>query len=400
MDDLRKDGFGAGPALRSLHEPLPALPSTGGGEKVPRAQPSQRRKTRVLLIGFVIVLLGGAGFYGWHWWTVGRFLETTDNAYLQADAVTVSPRIAGYVAEALVGDNQQVKAGDVIARLDDRDYKVALKQAQAEVEKDKADLEQVGAALIQQQAQIEQARADVDNSGAALTFSSQEFTRYQTMTQTGSATLQRRQQADADLRQHRAADDKAKAALDSAQMQVSNLKAQEASAKATLEGAEAKLDQANLNLTYTTITAPIDGVVGDRSLRPGQFVAAGTSLLTLVPMSRDIYLVANFKETQVGAMKVGQQVNFTVDAFSDHEFKGKVASLAPGTGSQFALLPPENATGNFTKVVQRVPVRIALDASDPELARLRPGLSAEATVSLRGEPAQTTDTQTTGVLSR
>ncbi|HWK47382.1 MAG TPA: HlyD family secretion protein [Stellaceae bacterium] len=361
------------------------------------AQPARQRSIlgrSVAWLALVVALLAIVA-YADHWWTVGRFLETTDDAYLQADNVTVAPRIAGYVSEVLVGDNQPVKAGETIARLDDREYRVALKQAQAEVEKDEADLRGAAAAIIQQQAQIEQTRAEVENTEAALTFSSLEFTRYQSLLRTGSGTAQRQQQADADLRQHRAARDKAKASFDAAQKQVDTLVAQEAGSKASLEGAEAKLDQARLNLTYTTITAPIDGVVGDRSLRPGQFVSAGTNLLTLVPMGRDIYLVANFKETQVGDMREGQAVSLTVDALGGHEFKGRVASFAPGTGAQFALLPPENATGNFTKVVQRVPVRIALDASDPLLGRLRPGLSVQATVHTASEPPRAAGPQVT-----
>ncbi len=347
--------------------------------------PPKRKKRHALLPALVVVILGGAGFYGWNWWTVGRFLETTDDAYLQADKVNVAPRIAGVVAEALVGDNQPVKAGDVLARLDDRENKVALKQAQAEVEMDKADLREAEAEIAHQLAQIEQARTDIVHTEAGLTFATQELARYQDLLQRGSGTAQRQQQADAELRQRRAAHDKARAFLDAAQRQIDNLQARQASAKASLDGAEAKLEQAQLNLSYTTITAPIDGVVGDRSLRPGQYVAVGANLLTLVPMGRDIYLLANFKETQVGEMTAGQPVDFTVDALGGHAFKGRVVSFTPGTGAQFALLPPENATGNFTKVVQRVPVRIALDANDPMLARLRPGLSVTATVNTGGE---------------
>lgn len=346
---------------------------------------TKRRKRRALLPALALIVLGGAGFYGWSWWTTGRFLETTDDAYLQADKLTVAPRIAGVVAQVFVGDNQPVKAGDVIARLDDREYQISLRQAQAEVEKDQADLREADAAIRQQMAQIEQARADIVNAEAALTFSTQELTRYQDLLQRGSGTTQRQQQAEADLRQRRAAHDKAKSIFDAAEKQIDNLQARQSSVKAGLAGAEAKLEQARLNLTYATITAPIDGVVADRSLRAGQYVSVGANLLTLAPMGRDIYLVANFKETQVGEMAAGQKVSFTVDALGGHMFKGRVASIAPGTGSQFALLPPENATGNFTKVVQRVPVRIALDASDPLLARLRPGLSVAATVHTGGE---------------
>jgi membrane fusion protein (multidrug efflux system) len=389
MEAPRKDNFETGGAGRSRREPPPAPVSVpAGGDKPtpgPGAASPRRKKMHAILLAIALVVLGGVGFYGWHWWTVGRFLETTDDAYLQADKVTVAPRIAGYVAEVLVGDNQPVKAGAVIARLDDREYQVALKQAQAEVEKDIADLQGVAAAINQQQAQIEQAKAEVENTEAALTFSAQESTRYQNLLQSGSGTVQREQQADADLRQRRAARDKSKASFAAAQQQIDSLVAQQAGSRASLKGAEAKLDQARLNLTYTTIAAPVDGVVGDRSLRPGQFVSAGTNLLTLVPMGRDIYLVANFKETQVGNMTAGQTVSFTVDALGGHEFGGHITSFAPGTGAQFALLPPENATGNFTKVVQRVPVRIAFDTSDPLLGRLRPGLSVQATVHTQSE---------------
>ncbi len=344
----------------------------------------KRRKGRLVLALVFLGGLAGGGTYGWHWWTTGRFLETTEDAYLQADKVTVAPRIAGYVAAVLVGDNQPVKAGTVLARLDDREYRVTLKQAEADVGKAKAQILGTAAAITQAQAQVESAKAEIENTEAGLDFSTKEYDRYRNLLQTGSGTVQRQQQADADLRQKRAARDKAVASLEASKKQVESLRALEASARATLEGALAKVEQARLNLSYATVTAPIDGTVGDRSLRVGQFVSAGTGLLTLVPMGRDIYLVANFKETQTGRMIEGQPVTFTVDALGEHEFGGRIESFSPGTGAQFALLPPENATGNFTKVVQRVPVRIALDAGDPLLPRLRPGLSVEATVHTRG----------------
>jgi membrane fusion protein (multidrug efflux system) len=382
MDARRGDSFETDRASTLRSDPR--MPTPVGapiqGVAAPSSPPRKRRKGRFILMVAGLAAMGGGGTYGWHWWTVGRFLETTDDAYLQSDKVSAAPRIAGYVAEVLVGDNQPVKAGDVIARLDDREYKIMLKQAEAEVEKDRAQILGVAAAIIQQKAQIESSRAEVANTEAALTFSQQEYTRYQNLLQTGSGTVQRQQQADSDLRQRHAARDKATASLDAAAKQIDSLKALEASARASLEGAQAKVEQATLNLTYTTITAPVDGVVGDRSLRVGQFVSAGTGLLAVVPMGRDIYLVANFKETQTGRMVEGERVTFTVDAFGDHEFQGRIESFSPGTGSQFALLPPENATGNFTKVVQRVPVRVALDDTDPMLGRLRSGLSVEATV--------------------
>jgi len=369
MDARRNDSFKSAEPVATVSAGPPTT-----------AVKRRRGRARVVLPLVALLALGGAGTYGWHWWTIGRFLEATDDAYLQSDKVTVAPRIAGIVSEVMVGDNQPVKAGAVIARLDDRSYRVQLKQAEAEVDKDKAQILGVASAIIQQQAQVASSRADLANAEAALTFSEQEYTRYQNLLQTGSGTVQRQQQADADLRQRHAARDKAAASLDAAQKQIDSLKALEASTRASLEGAEAKVEGVRLDLSYTTILAPIDGVAGDRALRVGQVVAPGTGLLTLVPMGRDIYLVANFKETQTGNMAEGQRVTFTVDAFGDHAFQGRIESFSPGTGSQFALLPPENATGNFTKVVQRVPVRVTLDPADPLIARLRPGLSVEATV--------------------
>ncbi|SFE06475.1 HlyD family secretion protein [Methylobacterium sp. 13MFTsu3.1M2] len=385
MDARRSDSFKSADPVAGAPVTAPTTAAVTPPVSAPvpatvSAPAPRRRRARIVLPLLGLLALGGAGTYGWHWWSVGRFLEVTDDAYLQSDKVTVAPRIAGTVAAVLVGDNQPVKAGDVIARLDDRSYRVQLRQAEAEVEKDRAQILGVASAIVQQRAQVASSRADLANAEAALTFAQQEYTRYQNLLQTGSGTVQRQQQAESDLRQRHAARDKAAASLDAAQKQIDSLQALEASTRASLEGAQAKVEGVRLDLSYTTIVAPIDGVAGDRALRIGQVVSAGTGLLTLVPMGRDIYLVANFKETQTGRMVEGQRVTFTVDAFGDHAFRGRIESFSPGTGSQFALLPPENATGNFTKVVQRVPVRVALDPSDPLIARLRPGLSVEATV--------------------
>jgi membrane fusion protein, multidrug efflux system len=341
---------------------------------------------RVLLIVVGLVAVAGGIRYGWHWWTVGRFEETTDDAFLQADKVTVAPKVGGFVADVFVTDNQPVKAGDMIARIDDRDYQVVLAQDEADLEKAKATLESVVSLYIQQQARIVEAKADVANNRAALSFSEVQDKRYAALLSTGAGTTQRSQQATSDLQMKQAALDKANASYDAAQKQMDALLSLEAAARASLRRAEINLQQANLNISYTVIKAPIDGVVGDRSLRKGQLVQPGTNLLTLVPMGTSIYLIANFKETQTGQMEEGMQARFTIDALGDHVFRGRIDSFAPGTGSQFALLPPENATGNFTKIVQRVPVKITLDSGDPMIARLRPGLSAEATIDTRDEP--------------
>jgi membrane fusion protein, multidrug efflux system len=375
---LRGDASDAAPLSRPRKDDTAA-----GDEKAPLR--SLRR--RAILVVALLLALGGAGRFGWHWWTHGRFEETTDNAFLQADKVVVAPKVGGFVAEVFVADNQPVKTGQVLARIDDRDFRVAFLQSQADVDKARAGLEGIAAALIQQQAKIEEAKADVANFTAALDFATEEEKRYGDLLHSGAGTIQRSHRATSDLLQKQAALDKAKAGYDAARKQTEGLRSLEAAARASLQRSEINLEQAELNLEYTTISAPIDGVVGDRALRKGQLVQPGSNLLTLVPMGNAIYLVANFKETQVGTMVEGQAVTFTVDAFDDRVFHGRIDSFAPGTGAQFALLPPENATGNFTKIVQRVPVKIILD-DDPLIQRLRPGLSAEAIVDTRGRSDQ------------
>ena len=393
-------------ASTTLDGPLTLAPARGEARAPAPVTPQAQKTTspigtsgtqpprRVTLKKVILLLLAcAAGAYGarfgWHWWTDGRFQEVTDDAFLQADKVVVAPKVGGFVADLRVTDNQPVKAGDVIARIDDRDYQVVLLQDQADLEKSKASLEGVGSAVIQQQARIVEAEADVANAKAGLAFSQQEAKRYNDLFASGAGTTQRSQQASSDLLIKQSALNKANAAYDAAQKQTDGLRSLEAAARASLRRSEINLDQARLNIGYTTVTSPIDGVVGDRSVRKGQLLQPGTSLLTVVPMGPAIYLIANFKETQVGAMHEGQAADFTLDAFGDHVFHGRIASFAPGTGSQFALLPPENATGNFTKVVQRVPVKITIDPGDPLIAQLRPGLSAEATIDIRGVPQVT-----------
>jgi membrane fusion protein (multidrug efflux system) len=376
---------------RIARDAIPKAPPPGArASSAPRPatdRPPRRARTKRFVLVLVALLAVGAGArFGWHWWMVGRFEEVTDDAFLQADKVVVAPKVGGFVAEALVADNQPVEAGDVLARIDDRDYQIVMLQDEADLEKAQASLEGVAAALIQQQARIVEARADVANTTAALAFARQEERRYGDLVSRGAGTTQRSQQAVSDLLVKQAALDKANAGYDAAQKQTDGLHSLEAAARASLRRAQINLDQARLNIGYTTVKAPISGVVGDRALRTGEFVQPGTNLLTLVPLGEAIYLIANFKETQVGQMEPGQAARVTVDAFGDHVFRGRIESFAPGTGSQFALLPPENATGNFTKIVQRVPVKIVLDPGDPLIRRLRPGLSAEAVIDTRDAP--------------
>ena len=357
-------------------------------------QAARRRRRRLIIMAAVAgLLLAAAIGFGWYWYTTLRWLESTDDAYTQADNTVISPKVAGYVSQLLVTDNQVVKAGQPLLRIDPRDYQAALAQAQADVASAEANIRNIDAQIVAQQSVVDQARADVASAQANLTFSQQEYARYQELVRTGAGTVQRAQQAAADLRDKTATLQHNQATLDQAVKQIGVLKTQRGVAEATLLHNRAVLKQANLNLGYTAIAAPIDGAVGDRSVQLGQYVQPGTQLMMIVLMRTGIYVVANFKETQIRRMFRGEAADITVDTFPGVHLRGRVDSLAPGSGAQFALLPPENATGNFTKIVQRVPVKIMLDRSDdPVLGQLRPGLSVTATVDVRTAPPQGAET--------
>ena len=340
---------------------------------------------RVALVAALLAVLAGIGWFAERWWSVGRFTESTDDAYIASDMVPVSSRVAGQITEVLVNDNQQVSRGDVLARLDDRDLSATSDQAQADVASAQADVANYQAQLKLQSSTIAAAEADQASMDAALVLSRAEYTRYADLVRTGSGSVQRAQQADADNRAHEAAVAHARATTEGARQQVAVLQAQLARAQAQLLHSRAVAHQAELNLSYATITAPVDGAVGDRSIRPGEYVQPGTKLLSVVPMGAGLYVGANFKETQLARMGAGESVDLDVDMLPGHTLRGYIDSLAPGSGSTFALLPPENATGNFTKIVQRIPTRIRL-APDAALAQLRPGLSVTVGVDSRTAP--------------
>jgi membrane fusion protein (multidrug efflux system) len=351
----------------------------------PQAPAKKDRVRRVLLAGAAAALLATASWYGWDYWTVGRFLVSTDDAYVKADNTTIAPKVSGYLNQVLVADNEHVKTGQVLARIDDRDFKVALDQAKADVAAAQAAVESKRAQLDVQQAVIASAGATLDVDTAAQVFTAQENKRYTDLSATGYGSLQNAQNAQARDTGALAAIVRDKANLASAQKQVELLKAELAQAVATAAKANAMERQAELNLSYTTITSPIDGVAGNRTLRVGQFVQAGTQLMSLVP-TRGAYVVANYKETQLSDVRPGQPVDIEVDMFPGKAVHGHVDSLAPASGQEFALLPPDNATGNFTKVVQRIPVKIALDSFDVDL---RPGMSVIPSIQTKGAIAAT-----------
>jgi membrane fusion protein (multidrug efflux system) len=338
---------------------------------------------RVLWTGAAVAMLTAASWYGWDYWTVGRFLVSTDDAYVKADNTTIAPKVSGYLSEVLVGDNQGVKPGQVLAHIDDRDYKVALDQAKADVAAAEASVVSKRAQLDVQQAVIAAARATLNVDIASQNFTRQENKRYTDLAATGFGSVQNAQNAQARDASALALIERDKANLASALKQTELLNAEIAQAVAAAARAQALQRQAELNLSYTTIVSPIDGVVGNRTLRVGQYVQAGTQLMSLVPSS-GAYVVANYKETQLNDVRPGQLVDIEVDMFPGKAVHGHVDSLAPASGQEFALLPPDNATGNFTKVVQRIPVKIALDGSDPDL---RPGMSVIPSIQTKAVTA-------------
>jgi membrane fusion protein, multidrug efflux system len=343
----------------------------------PKSRDVKGQLRRLLLAGAAVAALSGAVWYGWDYWTVGRFLVSTDDAYVKADNTTIAPKVSGYLSAVLVGDNERVKAGQVLARIDDRDFVVALDQAKADVAAAKATIASKQAQLDVQQAVITAAKATIEVDTATKTFAGQENKRYTDLASTGYGSVQNAQAAQSRNAGAEAAIQRDQANLISALKQVDLIKAELAQAVAASARATAQQRQAELNLSYTTITAPLDGVVGNRTLRTGQYVQAGTQLMSLVPAT-GAYIVANFKETQLTDVHEGQKVDVEVDMFPGKVVHGHVDSLAPASGQEFALLPPDNATGNFTKVVQRIPVKIALEGGAP--IELRPGMSVIPTI--------------------
>ena len=337
---------------------------------------------RLLIAALVLVFLSAAAVYGDYYWTTGRFLISTDDAYIQAHSVLISPKVSGYISEVPVDDNAMVRSGQLIARIDPRDYQTALDQAHANVRAAQAVIDTLNQQIAQQSLTVDQARQLVASDQAALVFSQQNFQRYTDLAKTGYGTVQRAQQAQADSREKTAALQHDTAGVEAAEKQIGVLQAQLAQANAALAQQQAIERQAELELSYTTITAPIDGTVGVRTLRVGEYVQAGTQLMAIAPLQA-VYVVANYKETQLTDVRPGQPVTIDVDTFPGATVHGHVDSLAPASGQEFALLPPDNATGNFTKIVQRIPVKIDIDKDEPLLGRLRPGMSVEPTIDTR-----------------
>ncbi len=379
----RKEAFeAAGESEVARVTEAPAAPAAD----VASAVEAKGKKGRKLVKRTILAaaFLAGAAFvadYGHHYWTVGRFIESTDDAYVKADYTTVAPKVSGYVAAVLVGDNDAVKAGQVLAKIDDRDHQAALSQVKADVKAATAAITNLNAQIELQQSIIGQARATIDASLATLDFARSDAARSQRLITNGAGTQSRAEQSQSLRDQAQAALERDRAALVAAEKKVPVLQTQREQAVAQRERAAAAQHQAELNLSYTQIIAPVDGTVGARTIRVGQFVTSGTQLMAVVPL-HSVYVVANFKETQLTHVRAGQPVEVKVDSFPDVEIKGHVDSISPASGLEFSLLPPDNATGNFTKIVQRIPVKIVID-DEKVSGLLRAGMSVEPEIDTK-----------------
>jgi membrane fusion protein (multidrug efflux system) len=363
---------------------------TPPADKPPRPSPLRNPVTRLILIVVILAILIGGGLWFWHYEARGKFLQSTNDAYVQSDAITVSPKVGGYVDQVYVIDNQQVRAGDPLVRIDPRDYQAQAEQYRAQVDVAAANARGVRAQISEQQATIDQSQAQLAVATSALAFARSQTARYTPLAATGAETGEKLAQLRDQEKQAKAQVDASRAAVTNAQRRIGSLQAQVGQAQSQGRAAEAQLSAANVNLGSTIVRASSDGRVGDKSVQLGQYVQPGLRMMSIVPVQK-LYVSANFKETQLGLMRVGQPVTVKVDALDGVNLIGRIESISPGTGAQFSLLPPQNATGNFTKIVQRVPVRVAIDIGPETRKLLVPGMSVTVTVdtiSARDAPKQ------------
>ncbi len=346
------------------------------------AKSAWSRRLILLLLAAAIVV--GVLVFGFHWWTIGRFLESTDDAYVGGDVTVIGPKVPGYITELKVADNQFVHAGDLLVKIDDRDYLAALSKAEGAVAAQEALLANLDATEQLQHAFVSQAKAGIDAANAETVRSRDDQVRYQVLAGRSAVSVESFQRADATYKTAQANGARAQATMLAAQRQLDVIATQKQQARAALEQARAERDMARLNVGYTELRAPLDGVIGNRRARVGAYAAAGTQLISVVP-AKGLWVDANFKEDQLTHMRPGQAVSIEADVLPGQVLHGHLDSLAPATGSQFSVLPPENATGNFTKIVQRVPVRVYLDGADGDLGKLRPGLSVVAQVNTKSQ---------------
>jgi membrane fusion protein, multidrug efflux system len=389
------------PALSTLpaqnpHMPSPARPTVEVARNNHQSQnvfndppgapmPGGHRKLGVKRVALgALVLLAGLGVVreAHTWWMVGRFLESTDDAYIGGDVTVIAPKVAGFISKLAISDNQQVHAGDLLLTLDDKDYLAALARADAGVILQQAALTNLDATRRLQEAVVAQAQATIVATEAQIVRTHDDQVRFTHLLKDSAVSVQESQRADADYKEAAAIGEKARAGLAAAQRQLEVIDTQKQQVQAALGQALAEQELARLNLSYTELRAPVDGTIGNRSAQVGAYASTGSQLISLVP-AHGLWVDANFKENQLARIRPGLSATVKVDSIPGKVFRGRVLSVAPATGAQFSVLPPENATGNFTKIVQRVAVRIAIDDEEAAAGQLRPGLSVTAKVDVR-----------------
>jgi membrane fusion protein, multidrug efflux system len=338
------------------------------------------KRTLIAAAAAIAITVGGA--FGTEWWLNGRYMISTDDAYVRAHNTTLASKISGYVASIPIEDNATVRAGDVIATIDDGDYKLAADAAREKVATQQATVDRIGRQVVAQNASINQAKAQMVSAQAAAKRTQLELDRQQALAAQKFASQQTLEQAQANRDQAAAAVDNAQAGVDAAAANLDVLKAQQQEAARTLDELKTALAKAERDFSFTVIRAPVDGVFSNRAVQTGDYVQTGQRIASLVPLD-DVYVDANFKETQLARLQPGQPVSISVDALPGHAIAGRVASLSPASGAVFSLLPPDNATGNFTKIVQRLPVRIEVPADVAAKRMLRPGMSVVVSINTK-----------------
>jgi membrane fusion protein, multidrug efflux system len=368
------------PSQNEGRGPLPQVVAPAA--QSPATSAFKANRTRVFMGVGAAALLAAAGWFGYDYLTAGRFMVTTDDAYVRAHNTTLGAKVAGYVSEFLVDDNVKVRAGDVIARIDDGDYRLAADAARDKIATQEATIDRFDRQIDAQWAGVEQARAQLISAQAAQKRMHSEFERQQALAGKEFATKQTLEQSIANRDQADASVQSAQAAVASAIANVDVLQGQRKEAVRTLEELKTALAKTERDLSFTEIRAPVDGVIGNRAAQVGDFVQTGQRIAALVPLS-DVFIDANFKETQLARLQPGQPVSIKIDALPGEKVDGVVASVSPASGSVFSLLPPDNATGNFTKIVQRLSVRIRVPGDIAERGALRPGMSVVVAVNTK-----------------
>jgi membrane fusion protein, multidrug efflux system len=381
--------------LENLHDNRPLRTGQEHGEEGAQQKakrPGRRARLngasgkRTLVAAAIVIAMIGGGFAGVRWWLDGRYIVSTDDAYVLAHNTTLASKISGYVDNIPVADNARIKAGDVIATIDDGDYRLAVEAARDKAATQQATVDRIGRQIVAQGAMIDQAKAQFIAAQADAKKTQLEFVRQQALAKQQFASQQILEQSEANRDQAAAAMQSAQSAIDAAQDNLEVLKAQQREAARTLDELKTAQAQAERDLSFAVIRAPVDGVFSNRAVQTGDYVQVGQRIASLVPLG-DVYIDANFKETQLARIEPGQPVSINVDALPDDAIKGRVESLSPASGAVFSLLPPDNATGNFTKIVQRLPVRIAVPAAVAAQRMLRPGMSVVVSVNTKPGPA-------------